>query len=466
MIKTGEKHLLSKLFTAAAASALAFSLSAVCSQSAYADEAGSIYGAGGDITYTGESSYRDLHAYVYDNAEWDAAETADWESVNAPSCYTVKSSDTKVLQAAIDTVGIRGNKDHAVLRLTPVAKGTATVEVTYKWKNVTITDKFEINVTTGAWKKDGNAWTYVFSDGTKATDGSLDVNGETYFFDANGKMRTGWYKYQEDESWEPVWFYLGSDGAARADKWQKIGGTWYYFYESGRMAAAEGMTDDDGYTYYFKTSGAMAKGWVNNNLSWNEVEKKYTNYYTYANGKKSYRWPSWSYCANNGAAKVGWNKIGGKWYYLGTYANEGLRTGTFWDAAGKHYVADYNGVMRTGWYNCNWEFDSETGKYTTKNSDGEANEAAWYHAKRNGELNYGWQKIGGKWYHLGTYGAPLMDTDWYMVDGKWYYSVESGAMVANKWVGDYYLTSSGAMATNTWIGKYHVNASGVWDRTK
>lgn len=463
MIKTGERHLLSKLFTAAAASALAFSLSAVCGQSAYADEVGSIYGASGDIAYTGESSFRYLSTYVYDNAEWAAA---DEGSTEAPSCYTVKSSNTKVLQAAIDTTGLNGSKDHAVLRLTPVAKGTASVEVTYKWKNVTVTDTFEINVTTGAWKKDGNAWTYVFSDGTKAVDGALDVNGETYFFDSKGVMYTGWYKHQEDASDEPVWYYLGRDGAARTD-WQKIGGTWYYFYEGGQMAAAEGFTDEDGYSYYFKSSGAMAKGWVNNNLRWNDVEKKYTNYYTDSyDGKKYYTTPAWSYCANNGTAKVGWNKIGGKWYYLGTYASEGLRTGLFWDAAGKHYVADYNGAMRTGWYNCNWIFDRETGKYTTKDSDGEALEAEWYYAKGNGELRYGWQKIGGKWYHLGSYRYPLMDTDWYMVDGAWYYSVESGAMVANKWIGDYYLTSSGAMATNTWIGKYHVNASGVWDRTK
>ncbi|MVX61059.1 hypothetical protein GKZ27_06290 [Enterorhabdus mucosicola] len=462
MVKTGEKHLLSKLFTAAAASALAFSLSAACSQSAYADEAGSIYGADGDIAYTGESSFRHLNAYVYDNAEWDAA---DYESQNAPSCFTVKSSNTAVLQAAIDTTGLNGSEDYAVLRLTPVAKGTATVEITYKWKNVTVTDSVEIDVTTGAWKKDGKAWTYVFSDGTKAQGGSLDVNGKTYFFDSKGVMWTGWYKEQAEASEEPVWYYLGSDGAARTD-WQKIGGTWYYFNEGGSMLAAEGRMMDDGYTYYFKQSGAMAKGWVNDNLNWNHVEKKYTNYYTNSDGKKYYRTPSWSYCAGNGAAKVGWNKIGGKWYYLGTYANEGLRTGVFWDAAGDHYVADYNGAMRTGWYNANWRFDEETGKFTTKDDDGEAIEARWFHAKGNGELDYGWKKLGGKWYHLGTYSYPQMDTDWYMVEGDWYYSTESGAMVSNKWVGDYYLTKSGAMATNTWIGKYHVNASGVWDRTK
>ena len=46
-------------------------------------------------------------------------------------------------------------------------------------------------------------------------------------------------------------------------------------------------------------------------------------------------------------------------------------------------------------------------------------------------------------------------------DGNtWYYSDGSGAMAANRWIGDYYLTGSGAMATSTWIGPYWVGADG------
>ena len=38
----------------------------------------------------------------------------------------------------------------------------------------------------------------------------------------------------------------------------------------------------------------------------------------------------------------------------------------------------------------------------------------------------------------------------------------SGAMAANRWIGNYYVTGSGAMATNTWIGSYWVGADGKW----
>ena len=59
-----------------------------------------------------------------------------------------------------------------------------------------------------------------------------------------------------------------------------------------------------------------------------------------------------------------------------------------------------------------------------------------------------------------------MATGWYRVGSSWYYSNGSGAMQANRWIGNYYVTGSGAMAVNTWIGRYHVNASGLWDKTR
>lgn len=59
-----------------------------------------------------------------------------------------------------------------------------------------------------------------------------------------------------------------------------------------------------------------------------------------------------------------------------------------------------------------------------------------------------------------------MAVGWYKVGGDWYWSSASGAMGANRWIGNYYLKGSGAMATNQWIGRYHVNASGKWDKTR
>ena len=460
MIGYSKKRFISKMGVVAAASALVLSLGATA---AYADEAGSIWVSGPDvINYSGESSYYDLRPYM-DNDAWDEA---DWDVRNAPSRYTVESSNPNVASVAVEADRY-DSESGAVLRITPVAKGTTTVKVTYNFNGVTVTDSFEYTINVGDWKWENDGWHYVYSDGTPAADEGVEINGELYFFDANGLMRLGWYNAAEDGD-EPVWFYLTDYGALTG--WQWINGAWYYLDEdSGAMYAARNYRDNDGYLYYLDASGAMQTGWASRNVQWNYTEKQYTNYdnTTDRDGAdvRYYNEPNWCYLTGNGSAAVGWNWINGAWYYLGTWANPTLRTGDFWDQTGKHYVADYNGVMRTGWYNDNAVWDSKNGVYTDVDSDGDKYDDKWYYAYGDGELAYGWKWLNGSWYHLGTYYDPIMDSGWYRVNGEWYYSYESGEMVANGWIGDYYLTASGAMATNTWIGQYHVNASGVWDRT-
>lgn len=457
-----KRRFVSKMGVVAAASALVLSLGATA---AYADEAGSISVYGPSvIDYSGESSYFDLHSYLEDNEAW---EEADWDAKNAPARYTVESSNPNVAKVAVEADRYDRNGG-AVLRITPVAKGTTTVKVVYNFNGATVTDTFEYTINMGEWKWESDGWHYVYSDGTQAADEGVVIDGETYFFDANGRMLLGWYNAAEDGD-KPWWFYLTNYGALTG--WQWIGNAWYYLDEdNGAMYAARTYRDNDGYSYYLDASGAMQTGWANRNVDWNYTEKQYTNYTTSTDPdgttSRSYTEPDWLYLTGNGTAAVGWNWIGNAWYYLGTWADPSLRTGTaFWDQTGKHYVVDHNGAMRTGWYNNNVDWDFKNGVYNDLDSNGDKNDDAWYYAYGDGELAYGWQWINGAWYHLGTYTYPKMDSGWYRVDGEWYYSNESGAMVANGWVGDYYLTASGAMATNAWIGQYHVNASGVWDRT-
>lgn len=485
MVRIGEKGVASKLFAAAAAATLALTLAATGSAQAYADEAtdevdGYVGYVPSHIQYSGESEINWLNAYVYDNAEWEAADEAEKQ---APSCFAVTSSNENVAKVAVvageSLPGYEG--EDAYLRITPVANGTTTITVTYKYKDIVISEKVDTEIIAGAWEQAGNKWKYKFGDEYVAADpdyqqsASLMIKGKRYFFDADGIMRTGWYNDQDEATEAPTWYYLGSDGAVR-EGWQKIKGAWYYLsYGSGAMKSATTWTDADGYTWGFKPSGALTWGWFNDGTVWNSVEKKYANYTTDENGVKSYIEPEWYYLGSNGAAKVGWNKIKGQWYYLGTWSNPVMRSGYFADSTGTRYVADYNGALKAGWYNFNWHFDGETGKYTSAytrtDRDGkkvtEYSEPCWYYGNKSGALQSGWNKINGQWYLFGDYdNYRVMLTGWQKVNGAWYYLADSGAMVSSKWVGDYYLTNSGAMATNTWIGKYHVNASGVWDATK
>lgn len=237
MIKVEEKRLASKLFAAAATAALALSLSTMGSAHAYADEtAGEVDGYIGyvpsHIQYSGQSATNWLQAHVYNNAEWEAADDAEKQ---APSCFTVTSSNEGVAKAAVvDGESIPGYDDDTYLRITPVASGTTTITVTYKYKDVVLTEKVDTEIVAGAWEQVGNKWKYKFGDGEYVAadpdyqqSASLVIKGKRYFFDADGIMRTGWYNDQLDAADAPEWYYLGSDGAAR-EGWQKIKGAWYY----------------------------------------------------------------------------------------------------------------------------------------------------------------------------------------------------------------------------------------------
>lgn len=55
-----------------------------------------------------------------------------------------------------------------------------------------------------------------------------------------------------------------------------------------------------------------------------------------------------------------------------------------------------------------------------------------------------------------------MVVGWQSIGGAWYYFQASGAMVANRWIGNYFLQADGSMAVNKRIGIYYVGADGAW----
>ena len=138
-----------------------------------------------------------------------------------------------------------------------------------------------------------------------------DDGSETdYFFDANGRMQTGWVenKFEYDDITYDMWFYFSKSGAQYFG-WLKYNGSWYYLDPdmAGIMAAScvKEITASDGSSalYAFAASGKMATGWI-----------------TLAG--------SWFYARANGSLYTeSWLKYGGYWYYL-----------------------DENGVMVTGDY--------------------------------------------------------------------------------------------------------------------
>lgn len=150
------------------------------------------------------------------------------------------------------------------------------------------------------------------------------------------------------------------------------------------------------------------------------------------------KWSSLKAAVSGG---VGWQKIGGTWYYY--KSNGTMATGWLKDK-GKWYYLKSDGAMATGWVKV---------------------KGVWYYLTSSGAMATGWIKDKGKWYYLESSGA--MAIGWKKVNGKWYYLTSSGAMATgwlkdkNKW---YYLSSSGAMVTGTVTidgKKYTFNSSGA-----
>ena len=255
------------------------------------------------------------------------------------------------------------------------------------------------------WKQNATGWWYQKEDGSWPANCWYKVNGQKYYFDANGYMRTGWlalgnkWYYLTDsgamaQGWVMInktWYYLTPGSGVMKTGWYKVGNTWYYSNGSGAMQTGWLLL---GNTWYYLTgSGAMAQGW------------------TLVNG-------TWYYLNGSGAMQTGWLNLKGTWYYL-----------------------NGSGAMQTGWL--------MTG-------------GTWYYLNGNGAMAQGWLCLGGTWYYL-TPGNGGMKTGWYMAGKEWYYSYGNGAMARNAWIDTYYYVgSSGAMLKDTTIGGYYVDKNGRW----
>lgn len=100
-----------------------------------------------------------------------------------------------------------------------------------KFKKITVS--FVISITLlsvvpvaaqAEWKQSNNGWWY--SHGSSYAIGWTSINGQWYYFDSNGYMKTGWINDN---------------------------GNWYYFYDNGAMA--HDITIDG---YYLDSTGTIS----------------------------------------------------------------------------------------------------------------------------------------------------------------------------------------------------------------
>ena len=160
----------------------------------------------------------------------------------------------------------------------------------------------------GAWVNDPAGWKYCYTDSTCAK-GPLAIGADSYYFDENGILGTGWVSY------DGAWHWLGTSGRI-ATGWTKVADAWYYMDNSGAMTT--GWTQVRGSWFYLADSGKMATGWTKIG-------------------------DSWYYFQESGAMATGWVNDGGTWYYLNESGQ--MMTGRV-QIDGTWYTFDKSGALR------------------------------------------------------------------------------------------------------------------------
>lgn len=317
---------------------------------------------------------------------------------------------------------------------------------------------------TGWFNQDGN-WYYITSTGARSYNELLEIAGQKYLFDKDGKMLTGHEVFNgkkmffadsgalqtegKPSTWQKIssdWYFYDEDGLRTVGK-KNINGTTYYFNQEGVMQT--GWAFVDGHWNYFANSGAMQTGWIKDQDTWYYLDKdgimltgkqeiNGVRYYLNASGAMQTGWKwlenNWYYYANSGAMKTGWIKDNEKWYYL---SQDGIMQTGKQEINGSRYYLNTSGAMQTGW------------QWLDKH---------WHYYADSGAMKTGWLKEQGTWYYLEDQEGTML-VGFQQVDGKQYYFSASGAMQTGwKWFDNHYryFEASGAMKTG-WI-----KDKGVW----
>ena len=349
---------------------------------------------------------------------------------------------------------------------------------------------------TGWFNQDGN-WYYITSTGARSYNELLEIEGQKYLFDKDGKMLTGYQVFNgkkmffadsgalqtagKPSTWQKIssdWYFYDEDGLRTVGK-KNINGTTYYFNQEGVMQT--GWTFIDGHWNYFANSGAMQTGWIKDQDTWYYLDKdgimltgkqeiNGVRYYLNASGAMQTGWKwlenNWYYYANSGAMKTGWIKDNEKWYYL---SQDGIMQTGKQEINGSRYYLNTSGAMQTGWQwlDKHWHYYADSGAMKT---GWLKDQGTWYYLEdQEGIMLVGFQQVDGRQYYFSTSGAMQtgwkwfdnhyryfeangsMKTGWIKDQGIWYYlNPEDGIMLVglHKINGDhYYLDSTGAMQT-------------------
>lgn len=224
------------------------------------------------------------------------------------------------------------------------------------------------------WKQIGNTW-YHFTNTVMDT-GWLDEDGKIYYVGSSGAMTTGWRKLADrNDDWGESWYYFGTSGKMVSGGEQKVSGETYLFDEEGRMMTGWVNVSDFSSTgrddlsnsriddlKYFRSGGQKADGWMYL-VSPDGAEE---NWYYFKDGRAY----SYEYKTTQTGSKYGLVKIKNETYCFDKKGR--MVTGMVGIEDGRKFYFDpSDGRMRTGRIVVNDEdHDNEVFYFTTTGSLG------------------------------------------------------------------------------------------------
>lgn len=191
------------------------------------------------------------------------------------------------------------------------------------------------------WITIGGKW-YYFDSSRYAVRGIKKIGKTTYYFDKTGKMIKSYNSLTE--GWNQVngdWFYV-QDGEVIMNGTKYIKGKWYsfeegimiknnlgyyegeyyYFDANGVRSSAKGWQKVNGKWTYFDANGAMCQGWitVDGKKYYLDYSDEYDSTFMVTGTRiiDNYKcvFDSNGVLTDATALDEGWQKLGGKWYYI------------------------------------------------------------------------------------------------------------------------------------------------------
>ena len=324
------------------------------------------------------------------------------------------------------------------------------------------------------WKQTNGKWWYQHKDGTYTKNDFETISGQTYYFDGNGYMVTGWKKINNKDyffnasgvmvkdAWQGA-YYLGSDGVMLTNTFTKDG---YYVGANGAYVTNQKVTVE-GKDYYLNADGKLAKNqWVGDYyLDKNGNVAKNTwagNYWCGEDGK--YVKSSW---VDNNKYYVGANGIYVTNQWVGDYYlnGAGVKVTNAW--VGSYWCGSDGKYVKSSWVDNNKYYVGANGIYVTNQWVGDYYLNGTGLVTKNAWVGDYWCGTDGKYVKNAWAGSYWCGEDGKYVKSSWvdnnkYYVGSNGIYVTNQWVGDYYLNGSGVKATNTWVGNYWCGEDGKY----